>query len=147
LKQNDIQSHLLFKIDDIKHNLKTKEFTVFDARGFNAYLATGETAEEMAHRGHIPFAKCLPYKMLLNDGTYMDSNSIRSLLEEYQLKDNKLVFSCQTGNTGCVLMLGVSEAINCEPRLYNNSFNEWKDNNVPINQFPEDEAQIRIINQ
>lgn len=36
IKASDVKSHLLFKIDDVKNNLKTKEYTLFDARGFNA---------------------------------------------------------------------------------------------------------------
>lgn len=98
---------------------------VFDARTRGRF--TGEAAEPRAglRGGHMPGAVNLPFGELQHEGRMRPAEELRKAFSALAGDREKLVFSCGSGVTACVLALGAELAGYSETTVYDGSWSEW----------------------
>ncbi|MFI6058016.1 sulfurtransferase [Streptomyces sp. NPDC051286] len=98
---------------------------VFDARTRERF--TGEIAEPRPglRGGHMPGAVNLPFGELQHEGRMRPAQELRKVFSALAGDREKLVFSCGSGVTACVLALGAELAGYSEPAVYDGSWSEW----------------------
>ena len=110
---------------DVLSHLTDKEELVIDARAENRFLGLVEEPREGLRSGHIPGSVNLPYTDLLIDGKMIDFQSLKKIFSSKIPKNRKLVFSCGSGITACVLALGAELSGYNNMSVYDGSWTEW----------------------
>ncbi|MCK0131793.1 sulfurtransferase [Flavobacteriaceae bacterium F08102] len=94
---------------------------IVDARSPERFLAQVQEPRPGLRSGHIPSSKNLPYTRLLNDGFMLSPAQLNSLFKD----KNKVIFSCGSGVTACVLALGATLVGLDNHAVYDGSWTEW----------------------
>ena len=114
-------------IGDVLQNVGAKTELVLDARAAGRF--TGEVPEPRAgmRSGHMPGAASLPYTDLLNpDGTFRPVEDLKRRFAEAGVTAGiRVVTSCGSGVTACILTLGLRLAGLPEGAVYDGSWTEW----------------------
>jgi len=110
---------------DVLGHLTDKEEMVIDARAENRFLGLVEEPREGLRSGHIPGSVNLPYTDLLIDGKMIDLQNLKKIFSSKIPKSRKLVFSCGSGITACVLALGAELSGYKNMSVYDGSWTEW----------------------
>jgi thiosulfate/3-mercaptopyruvate sulfurtransferase len=112
--------------------LTDSAFSVIDARSAGRF--TGQEPEPRVglRSGHMPNAVNIPYTTVLENGLMSSKSYLRSILEQY--KDKKMIFSCGSGVTACVLALAAEQAGYQDLTVYDGSWSEWgaADSGLPV---------------
>ena len=115
-------------IDEINENIKSKIFTVVDARSKERFEGKAPEPRKNTRSGSIENSFCLPFKELINsDKTFIDKIEIHKKFTKINKEMNdKIVFSCGSGVTACVLALAYS-LVNTKytPTIYDGSWSEY----------------------
>ncbi|MFJ7949494.1 sulfurtransferase [Streptomyces sp. NPDC096354] len=98
---------------------------VFDARTRERF--TGEATEPRPglRGGHMPGAVNLPFGELQREGRMLPAKELRKAFSALAGDREKLVFSCGSGVTACVLALAAELAGYSESAVYDGSWSEW----------------------
>ena len=98
---------------------------ILDARSAARFNAEVAEPRKGLRSGHIPNAVSLPYTALMEEGLLMDKEALEKRFNTIADKDEKLVFSCGSGITACILALAaeISGYKNCA--VYDGSWTEW----------------------
>jgi thiosulfate/3-mercaptopyruvate sulfurtransferase len=98
--------------------------TVLDARAAVEY---GGDETHARRAGHIPGARNVPYKSLLDrDGRFLPTDMLRARLLELGVPlDQPLVTYCNGGVSATVVAHAVELAGGRRPQVYDGSWNEW----------------------
>ncbi|OHX64234.1 sulfurtransferase [Flammeovirga pacifica] len=119
--------------DFIREDIHTFSHQIIDARGKGRFDGSIEEPRVGMRSGHIPGAKNIPFKNLLIDGQYKSKEERKEVFDSLQLDKNKpIVFSCGSGITACVDLLGASDIIENELKIYDGSWTEWGASDWPI---------------
>ena len=112
--------------------LTDSAFSVIDARSAGRF--TGQEPEPRVglRSGHMPNAVNIPYTTVLENGLMSSKSYLRSIFEQY--KDKKMIFSCGSGVTACVLALAAEQAGYQDLTVYDGSWSEWgaADSGLPV---------------
>jgi thiosulfate/3-mercaptopyruvate sulfurtransferase len=73
----------------------------------------------------MPNAKSLPFPNVLNNGAMRPLEELKPLFEPLTEPENKLIFSCGSGLTACVLALAANLAGYENLSVYDGSWSEW----------------------
>jgi thiosulfate/3-mercaptopyruvate sulfurtransferase len=123
----DFRPTRLRGIGDILANVGTRAELILDARAAGRF--TGELAEPRAgmRSGHIPGSTSLPYTELLSEsGTFYAPDVLRARFAAAGADGSRrLVTSCGSGVTACILTLGLRLAGLPEGAVYDGSWTEW----------------------
>ncbi len=116
-------SGMIHNHERVLNSMHDETFIVLDARSENRFKGIDPEPREGLRSGHIPRSKCLPYLSLLN-GTKM--KSVEELTEIFlKFNDKKIIFSCGSGITACILALA-GEIVGLENMsVYDGSWTEW----------------------
>lgn len=108
---------------------------VLDARSRERFAGTVAEPRPGLRRGHMPGALNLPFGEIQRDGRMLPAPELRAvfgaLLGERKRKrepdsePERLVVSCGSGVTACVLALGAELAGYTEVSVYDGSWSEW----------------------
>ena len=71
----------------------------------------------------MPNAINIPFASVLDDGKMLSKPRLRSIFEKYDEK--KLIFSCGSGVTACVVALAAEQAGHLNLKVYDGSWSEW----------------------
>ena len=84
--------------------------------------------------GHIPNSKNLFWKKLIKkNGALKNKNLIEKTFNFYNNKNKKIVISCGSGISACVLSLSLKHVFDINSSVYDGSWTEWGNNkNLPI---------------
>jgi thiosulfate/3-mercaptopyruvate sulfurtransferase len=107
-------------------------FTVMDARSSNRFHGLEEEPREGLRRGHMPNAVNIPFANVLESGKLKPGSSLRSIFDSY--KNKKMIFSCGSGVTACILALAADQAGVHDLSIYDGSWSEWglASSNLPV---------------
>lgn len=124
----NFQPHLLMPFAELLATHASPDIKVLDARPAGRF--TGQMAEPRPgmRPGHIPHSVNLPFMQLLNaSGAFPDKATLAEYLKTYTDTPEKLVATCGSGVTACVLALALAEAGRDDVAIYDGSWSEWGD--------------------
>jgi len=71
----------------------------------------------------MPNAINIPFASVLEGGALASKPKLRSVFEKY--KDKRMIFSCGSGVTACILALAADQAEYKNLSVYDGSWSEW----------------------
>ncbi|MER8182270.1 sulfurtransferase [Kitasatospora sp. NPDC094015] len=98
---------------------------VLDARTRERFAGQVEEVRPGLRRGHMPGASNLPFGDLQDGGRMRPATELRALFAAVAGDRERLVLSCGSGVTACVLALGADLAGYRDLAVYDGSWSEW----------------------
>lgn len=121
------QNQMVKDVTQVSAAAKLRDTEIIDARAAERFR--GEVAEPRPglRAGHIPGARNVPFKSLLNaDGTMKDKDALRGVFEAAGIDLGKpAITSCGSGVTAAVLNLALTRMGKTDHSLYDGSWSEW----------------------
>ena len=118
---------LIIMKDELKRLVKQghPDVSIADARSLEEYA--GKEVSGLPRPGHIPSAISLPWNLFLNaDGTVKDLDTVRSVLREHGLEDNRAVVCYCTGGVRSAWLYVILKLVGFQNvRNYPGSWWEW----------------------
>lgn len=110
---------------DVVAALNDKSCKIIDARARLRFA--GKTAEPRPgiRAGHMPHAQNLPFTELLNQGSMSNMDSLIEKFTGLVAPQDKLIMTCGSGVTACVLALAAELCGYQSIRVYDGSWSEW----------------------
>ncbi|MFT6927291.1 MAG: thiosulfate/3-mercaptopyruvate sulfurtransferase [Psychromonas sp.] len=111
--------------EDVLHASGSAQENVIDARP--AARFSGQQADPRAgiRVGHMPNAKNLPSSSVLENNKMKDAYQLALIFEAISGKEQRVIFSCGSGVTACILALAASLAGYENIGVYDGSWAEW----------------------
>lgn len=123
-----MQPRLLAQLDDVEKALKTPATGLVDGRTADFYVGQSITSDVKA-KGHIPGARMLSHKDLIDDktGTFLPKGELLALAKEAGINvEGDSISYCNTGHLASGPWFVISELLgNSKARLYDGSMHEW----------------------
>jgi len=112
--------------NDVLAQLDNKPSLILDARGKARFLGEGVEPRAGMRAGHIPNAKSLPYSDIVKNGFMLDKDTLQTEFNKRLVANaDKLIFSCGSGVTACILALGAHILGYENLAVYDGSWSEW----------------------
>ncbi len=136
-KATEENKNLLIKIEEMKNISDNKSFPILDARSFERFSGSGKEPRPNLDSGHIPNSLNLPASKLLDkSGNLISKSNFKNLLLDLKLNENeKVVTTCGSGVSACVLALSYYRIGNHSIPVYDGSWSEWASKNMKINKL------------
>jgi thiosulfate/3-mercaptopyruvate sulfurtransferase len=135
-RRGDFASHprggLFVDSNDVLHALEDSTFSVIDARSAGRFKGREPEPRAGLRGGHMPGAVNIPHMSLLENGKMLPLSKLKSIFEQY--KGRKMIFTCGSGVTSCVLALAAEQAGHKDLAVYDGSWTEWgaPDSGLPV---------------
>ncbi|MFD8798636.1 sulfurtransferase [Streptomyces atroolivaceus] len=111
--------------DEVVEALADPGAAVLDARSRGRFAGTGAEPRPGLRGGHMPGAVNLPFAEVQRDGRMLPVDELRAVFEASVEGRERLVVSCGSGVTACVLALGAELAGYGGVAVYDGSWSEW----------------------
>lgn len=108
-----------------KLSVKNHSHCIIDARSQDRFLGHTKEPRPQTQSGHIPGSLNLHYSQLLNNGFLKPGKEIVQLFSALNIQNKKLIFSCGSGVTACILFLAGYLYLENEIAVYDGSWTEW----------------------
>ena len=107
-------------------------FTVIDARSEGRFRGLEPEPRAGLRSGHMPDAVNIPFTSVLENGKMLPKSKLQSIFEKY--RDKKMIFSCGSGVTACVVAFAAAQAGHKNLQVYDGSWSEWgqHDSGLPV---------------
>ena len=114
--------------------LKDDSLSVIDARSQARFLGQADEPRPGVRKGRIPNSLNLPFAEVLDDDCFKPKSELSVIFDALGLSgDNKLVFSCGSGMTACIILLASVICGYQNQVLYDGSWADWgSDSTLPI---------------
>ncbi|MCH7671361.1 MAG: sulfurtransferase [Proteobacteria bacterium] len=99
--------------------------SILDARSAGRFYGTAEEPRPGVRSGHMPNAKNLPFPELLDAGVMKSAAELREIFSSLAGVEQKLITSCGSGITACILTLAADLAGYDKLAVYDGSWAEW----------------------
>ncbi|MCH8265504.1 MAG: sulfurtransferase [Proteobacteria bacterium] len=99
--------------------------SILDARSAGRFYGTAEEPRPGVRSGHMPNAKNLPFPELLDTGVMKSAAELREIFSRLASVEQKLITSCGSGITACILTLAADLAGYDKLAVYDGSWAEW----------------------
>lgn len=119
------QENLIINSEEVLQLYNKPLVQVLDARSSGRFYAKEPEPRADVRSGHIPNSKSLPYASLVSDGKMKSRKELKSLFKGINASNNKMIFSCGSGITACVLALGATLVGFENLSVYDGSWTEW----------------------
>jgi thiosulfate/3-mercaptopyruvate sulfurtransferase len=105
--------------------LADDRFAVIDARSEGRFRGAEPEPRAGLRLGHMPNARNLPWSAVQSNGRMLPREQLTTLLTERASPQQRLIVSCGSGVTACVLALAADLAGYREIAVYDGSWSEW----------------------
>ncbi len=121
------QNQMIKDVTQVAAASKLGDYEIIDARSAERFRGDAPEPREGLRAGHIPGAKNVPFKTLLNvDGTMKDPDTLRQVFVDAGVDlDKPAITSCGSGVTAAVLSLALERIGHRNHALYDGSWSEW----------------------
>lgn len=128
------QSDLLVSKQQVLAQINQQDSTVLDARSLPRFFGEAPEPRAGVRSGHVPNSKCLSYSSLIEDNKIMSPAQLQTQFNKVDFQPaTKLIFSCGSGVTACILALAAHEIGIKNWAVYDGSWTEWgSDLNLPV---------------
>lgn len=109
----------------VLNSINIESTLVIDARAENRFNATEPEPRAGLRSGHIPNSINLPYTELIKNGKMIVKEKLSENFSKYDTIHDRLVFTCGSGITACILALGAEIAGLKNNAIYDGSWTEW----------------------
>ncbi|MEP7137566.1 MAG: sulfurtransferase [Chloroflexota bacterium] len=126
------QGGLFIDSKDVVQALADSTVSVIDARSAGRFKGQEKEPRAGLRGGHMPGAVNVPYTDVLENGRMSARSTLQKIFEQH--KDKKMIFSCGSGVTACVLALAAEQAGYKDLAVYDGSWSEWgrDDSGLPV---------------
>ena len=116
----------MFKFfNDIKVLKNAKDTIILDARSKERFDGLLPEPRKELRSGNIPNSKNLPYQELLSGNVMKSSSELKNIFHRLNPQNKKMVFSCGSGITACILALGAELSGYKNLSVYDGSWTEY----------------------
>ncbi len=119
---------------DVLKATSNNNIIIGDARSRDRFKGLIDEPREGLRAGHIPNSENIPYTDLQEDGKMLVKENLTTIFNDtYVQREKKVIFSCGSGITACILALGAEIADVKNMSVYDGSWTEWGSNHeLPI---------------
>jgi thiosulfate/3-mercaptopyruvate sulfurtransferase len=111
--------------DDVKSISNDSKCLILDARSSNRFKGAVPEPREGLRSGTIPNSRNLPFTDLINGNCLKSNEELKAIFNNLAKPDKKLIFSCGSGITACILALA-AEMVNYKNlSVYDGSWTEY----------------------
>jgi len=127
-----LREGLIVDSNDVVHALADSTFSVIDARSKGRFKGQEPEPRAGLRGGHMPNAVNIPHIDVLENGKISAQSNLQRVFAQY--KDKKMIFSCGSGVTACVVALAAEQAGYKDLAVYDGSWSEWgrEDSGLPV---------------
>ena len=119
------QSDLISDRHEVYDAIDNEQVSIIDARPKGRFLGEVPEAREGLRSGHMPSAINLPISEILDNQTMKDAYQLAQIFEALMPQKQRVVFSCGSGVTACILALAAKIAGYDALSVYDGSWSEW----------------------
>ena len=119
----------IVKYSTVKLNTDQQTFTLIDARLKGRFDGTDKEPRKELKSGNIKGSINIPFKEVLSNGKYKSKEELKKIFENKCNYNDKLVFSCGSGLTACIVLLASEIAFKKSKYVYDGSWTEWAEKN------------------
>ncbi|ASP40849.1 sulfurtransferase [Bacterioplanes sanyensis] len=118
----------------LQQQLHNPAVAVLDARSSGRFAGTAPEPRAGLRSGHIPGSINLPFAQVLDQHGYLPAEQLAQCFAKLGVvPSQRLVFSCGSGITACIILLAAVVAGYTNVALYDGSWAEWgADKDLPI---------------
>lgn len=116
---------LVADANTILNEIDNKNSLIMDARSHGRFIAKEPEPRESLKGGHIPNSVNLPYTMVLNNNKMKTRTELQEVFKDFNIDNQKLIFTCGSGITACIIMLAAEIAGYYKTSVYDGSWSEW----------------------
>lgn len=130
--ETNFRDHLVVNFDEMKQIVETQSATIMDARPSERFHGIAPEPRHGMRAGHMPNAINVPTGTLINPHTYGLKET--PPLPPETNNSARIVTTCGSGVTACVIALALYEAGHKDAAVYDGSWTEWghEDAHTPI---------------
>lgn len=122
----NFDSTFVIQYPDVKENTRKQSFILFDARSEGRFKGIAPEPRANLSSGCIPNSLNIPFANVLENGMYKSKEKLELLFKNMGIEDKKIVFSCGSGLTACIVLLAFEIAFSRnEYFIYDGSWTEW----------------------
>ncbi|WP_271768355.1 sulfurtransferase [Aquimarina algiphila] len=125
--------NLIQDADAIVNAMNNNDILILDARSPGRFTGIEPEPRKSLKGGHIPNSINLYYTKVLNNGKMLPTSELLEILKPFSIENKKLIFTCGSGITACILMLASELVGYHKVSIYDGSWSEWGQlDGVPI---------------
>ena len=110
---------------DVVRFSENNDVCILDARSAGRFSGIDEEPRPELKSGAIPNSINLPYTAVLENGFYKSNDDLLSLFRQLNIENKKLIFSCGSGVTACIILLAAELVLKNAKSVYDGSWTEW----------------------
>ncbi len=123
--KSKINEEFVIEYETVIENTVSNNFKIVDARSTGRFSGTADEPRKHLKSGSIPNSINIPSSSLLENGKFKSIEDLREIFTKKTTKKDKLVFSCGSGITACIVMLASEIAFKKSRYLYDGSWTEY----------------------
>ena len=119
---------------EVFEKIHKKNSIIFDARDSGRFKGLAKEPRKGLRSGHIPGSNNIFWGYLINNqGILVSKKKINNLFNKFDFKNKKIISSCGSGITACILSLSLLHGLKIHSSVYDGSWTEWGQNKkLPI---------------